>query len=206
MTSRPSIAAPILAVRRTAITLVELLVVLVILLGLLALLFPAVQSARESARATTCRSNLRQLSLAMQMYVDAEKRVTDIAPPNCGGGWCLAILPFMQNATAVDYPSSTPLTATPTHLLQRPLCFSCPSAQEAESAVWPVQAAQYGLIVYSRRDSWSVADVPLAYAVPWIASPELSYSDVNVRGGPHHGGAHIANSQGDVRLTMPESN
>lgn len=206
MTSRPSTAAPIQAVPRTATTIVELLVVLVILLGLLALLLPAVQSARESARATTCQSNLRQLSLAMQMYVDAEKRVPDIAPPSCSGGWCLAIQPFMQNATLGNYPTSTPLTATPTPLLQRPTCFSCPSAREAESTARPVQAAQYGLIVYSRRDSWSIVDVPVGYAVPWITGPELSYSDVSIHGGPHHGGAHIANSQGDVRLTMPEGN
>ncbi|MFC1759298.1 DUF1559 domain-containing protein [Planctomycetota bacterium] len=41
-----------------------MLVALLILAGLLALLFPVIQSSRESARATSCRNNLRQLDIA----------------------------------------------------------------------------------------------------------------------------------------------
>ena len=52
----------------SAFTLIELLVVMVIIALLVALLLPALGRAREEARKTQCRSNLRQIGLAMMMY------------------------------------------------------------------------------------------------------------------------------------------
>ena len=94
----------------SAFTLVELLVVIAIIGILIALLLPAVQAARESARRMQCTNNMKQLSLALHNYHDANKQFASImarAKRNDGQRGCVGakvtsvhsrLLPFVEQA------------------------------------------------------------------------------------------------------------
>jgi len=93
---------------RDAFTLVELLVVIAIIGVLVGLLLPAVQAVRESSRRLSCSNNLKQVSLGVQLYVDAKGKLpqgyvsgidasaSDTGP---GWGWASFILPHIEQSS-----------------------------------------------------------------------------------------------------------
>jgi len=96
---------------KTAFTLIELLVVIAIIAILIALLLPAVQQAREAARRTQCKNNLKQLALGLHNYHDTHGTFPpghlyaghfDGNPRDGDGGtgfsWMAMILPFVEQA------------------------------------------------------------------------------------------------------------
>ena len=86
-------------------TLIELLVVIAIIAILIALLLPAVQQAREAARRTSCKNNMKQLGLAIHNYHDvhlcfpmsARSGVT-AGGPSSGFSWITMALPYFDQA------------------------------------------------------------------------------------------------------------
>ncbi|WP_050986156.1 DUF1559 domain-containing protein [Schlesneria paludicola] len=96
---------------RRGFTLIELLVVIAIIAILIALLLPAVQQAREAARRTQCKNNLKQIGLALHNYLDANS----VFPPSyCigtskGGTWSIhaRILPYVDQANAYNLADLT---------------------------------------------------------------------------------------------------
>ena len=68
MQNRYSIRHDVFQRNRHGFTLIELLVVIAIIAVLVAILLPAVQQAREAARRTQCRNNLKQCALAWMQH------------------------------------------------------------------------------------------------------------------------------------------
>ena len=92
---------------RGGFTLIELLVVIAIIAMLVAILLPAVQQAREAARRSTCKNNLKQIALALHNYHD----VHNVFPPGSGvsesnqsrpTSWWTLILPQLDQSAAYD--------------------------------------------------------------------------------------------------------
>ncbi len=115
------------SIRRRAFTLIELLVVIAIIAILIALLLPAVQQAREAARRTQCKNNLKQFGLALHNYHDVHNRFppTQIMTYYAGPGntnpqcrnhtWMSLLLPYIEQASlyqAIDFnaPMHDPAT------------------------------------------------------------------------------------------------
>ena len=131
-------------------TLVELLVVIAIIATLIGLLLPAVQSARESARMTQCRNNLKQITTAAMQHESSQKHFPAggwgwgwIGDPDRGfnhlqpGGWIYNILPFIEEQPLHDLQmgkTGATRTAAGTTLVTTPLAmFICPSRREVRT-------------------------------------------------------------------------
>jgi len=137
-----------------AFTLVELLVVIAIIGILMAMILPAVQSSRESGRRTQCKNQIKQLTTAMLLHLDAQKHYasggwgwTWTGDPDRGfglrqpGGWSYNVLPYMEQQSlhdqGIDNQPDTITAAQRAGALTRDLTpmpeLVCPSRRTAEA-------------------------------------------------------------------------
>lgn len=95
--------------RKRGFTLIELLVVIAIIAILAAILFPVFARAREAARATQCKSNLKQTATAMMMYAqDYDETLGRGWTGTCAGcaTWMQYLQPYIKNTQLAKCPSS----------------------------------------------------------------------------------------------------
>jgi prepilin-type N-terminal cleavage/methylation domain-containing protein/prepilin-type processing-associated H-X9-DG protein len=109
--SHLSMSRPVVRTRR-AFTLIELLVVIAIIAILIALLLPAVQQAREAARRTQCKNNLKQIGLAFHNYHDTFNTFPFgwmVGADFNASVWGVMILPYLDQAPLYNqWDSSVP--------------------------------------------------------------------------------------------------
>jgi len=126
---------------RLGFTLIELLVVIAIIAILIALLLPAVQQAREAARRTQCRNNLKQLGLALHNYHDVSRAVPLQATFVVGGtftGYSIhaRLLPFLDGGNLYNRLNfDVGYGAQPEICKQRIPVFVCPSQPDPRTRV-----------------------------------------------------------------------
>ncbi|MGI9292798.1 MAG: DUF1559 domain-containing protein [Pseudomonadales bacterium] len=117
---------------RKAFTLVELLVVIAIIGTLIALLLPAVQAARESARMSQCKNNLKQMGLTLQTYHDTKRQFPSgrVKKDDKGVSWAFELLPYMEQRAIYDAwdPTASVFDVVNSLAMRTPVeTFYCPS-------------------------------------------------------------------------------
>ncbi len=176
-------------------TLVELLVVVAIIATLIGLLLPAVQSARESARMTQCKNNLKQIGTAATQHDSSHKHFPAggwgwgwVGSPDRGfnhlqpGGWIYNILPFIELQNLHNANGQT-LVATPLP------GFHCPSRRPAKLYANGSSTGGYFTAVSGSATSITATDVAKAdYAANAGVGPNASTVEPNVWGANSCGG------------------
>ncbi len=169
--------------RKQGFTLIELLVVIAIIAMLIALLLPAVQQAREAARRTQCKNNLKQIGLGMFNYESSYGRFPLPVFSSCLNGgatggmltttvWSLAILPDIDQANTFNQYDSNlsafdPANALPVQTVVN--TYLCPSTPRASNTV------SYANAVAATMLPFATATLTLknAGAIDYISTTEV---------------------------------
>jgi len=151
---------------RSGFTLIELLVVIAIIAVLIALLLPAVQQAREAARRSQCKNNLKQIGLALHNY---ESTFTAFPPAMCltfsGSAWGewgpqARLLPYMDQANLqnlIDFSKPYDDAQNLPAIRARVPVYLCPSeVNDRQSFPHGIGAPQYPLSYAASMGSWMI--------------------------------------------------
>lgn len=183
--------------KQHAFTLIELLVVIAIIAILAAILFPVFSQARESARKTQCISNMRQIGLAVNMYISDydEKFFIQPWPGGCPTNetgyfqhdpnqprqhWATLLFPYIKNAGIFDCPSYEGEWYYASYAL-----WEC---GRGSNSPWIVPKVEYGLnqIIINRQSLTpvSLAQIEQPASVALVMDNNYIYSEYTCLRGP----------------------
>ena len=111
---------PVQVSQRRGFTLIELLVVIAIIAILIALLLPAVQQARESARRTQCKNNLKQIGLAVHNFESTYSKLPHPGQCDSTGGAATVYMSQSTPTLLLPYIEQANVYALMDHQLTRP--------------------------------------------------------------------------------------
>lgn len=212
---------------RDAFTMIELLVVIAVIAILAALLLPSLANTKESARSTACKSNLRQIGVALidfsqeADHFPATKHRDTSINPFVTYGWPAKLLPNLSSNTAVfRCPSTDSKFAWPTN--RSPLNFAFPFNIDPGSTFFSYGYNSFGVASFSGYGLGGAptAEIPATRVVSpaemialadsdgnGSADGEISFNRVALPGGPqpltppgnrHKKGANVAFCDGHV--------
>ena len=178
---------------RCAFTLVELLVVIAIIGILVALLLPAIQAAREAARRTQCKNNLRQIALACLNHESTHKTFPYggwsfgwMGDPDQGygpqqpGGWIYAAAPYLEEQAVFNLGKGLDFEAKKLELSKQMsqvlTVFNCPSRRTGYNQ--PARSPDGRYCDGGRDDTLKNAAIPDTLAkTDYVANGGLNYDD-----------------------------
>ena len=209
---------------RKAFTLIELLVVIAIIAVLAAILFPVFSQVREKARSLACLSNMKQIGLGVQMYVqDNDERIFFRATSNAASTrtgasiaktapvynslqWWNGIMPFVKSYAVFSCPDDPgpTLSADPGGNLVIPRSYIASAAVEDLTLAQINDPAQTLVIT----EKWDKNAAGAAVSAPWMdafdgdMAPDVPHTmkDVADR---HQGGLNCAFFDGHAKWYRP---
>jgi type II secretory pathway pseudopilin PulG len=206
---------------RFATRLVEILVVLAIIGILIALLLPAVRTAREPARRAECRSNLKQIAIALQNYADEYESLPPAHTVDANGqplhSWRTLILPFIEEQSLYEQidlakPWNDPANRQAFETM--PYVYRCPSAENSSgktgylavvapnSSFPPTGSRKLAEVTDDRDSTLLVIEVGADQYVHWMspadANVEMILEQRTGKESPHPGGSQVVTVSGIV--------
>ena len=230
MITKPTIRpANTTSTRKQGLTLIEFLVVLAILGVLIAFFLPSVRRcAREAARRTQCKNNLKHICLALHNYHDTFQAFPPAYTVDANGkplhSWRTLILPYLDQASlykkidlskAWDDPANEEAYKTVIHTYHCPSDNGPPShttylaVVTPNSCLRPTEPRPMSEVTDDRGETLIVIEVDVDRAVHWM-SPVDANEALVLGIGPktkhaHTGGMHAAHVDGSVRFLSAES-
>ncbi|MBI5757906.1 MAG: DUF1559 domain-containing protein, partial [Planctomycetales bacterium] len=194
---------------------------------LIALLLPAVQQAREAARRTQCKNNLKQIGLALHNYHDTYQAFPPAFTVDAQGkplhSWRVLILPFLGEAglyNSIDQSQAWDSPQNAAFQLQMPAVYTCPSHGSPGTsnglthyaAIVGAQCVFQGEKTTAMRDITDgtsntilIGEVSQA-TISWMSPTDVSFDTFTGIGGSggfsshHTGGVHMLMCDGAVRF------